>query len=359
MPTLDEVSDNGFTINNPITKVEDMALTSLRLALKAFCSTYQSMSYGFPAFRTGALQQLSEKSVFMHSFDYYENYIETVIHLHHFLELSLKKVLRREHPLLAVETQDKPDLYYKLVKGEEIGEEEYAQINTIEFSKTLNRMKPLIVSEVKAGNMQHHWLLSEFPVLEKLNRLRNRVWHRGTYVLSYNALDIFVGKYVLPIALRLATEELHGDGRVWKHQPLKCEVDPLTMIIAEAQKYPYNAHKVAYLKEMGRAAYVNPLSSINAEFGLETHDYIKKAQRLAELEHSYMFKSKRLECPVCGVDTFIAFSVIEDEAYDKVTGERVSIEIFVEAECTLCTFKVYDTLGNPSAHGIPIPDLWT
>lgn len=358
MPTLDEIFGNGFTLNNTISKMEDMALVSLRLALKAYCSTYQSISYSFPAFKEGVLQDLSEKSAFMHSFDYYENYIETVIHLHHFLEISLKRILRREHPLLAVEAQDKHELYFKLVKGHEIGEEEHAKINTIEFSRTLYRLRPLIETEVKIGNTQHQWLLSEYGSLEKLNMLRNRVWHRGTYVLSYNALDMFIGKHILPIALRLAAEEFPDDTRIWNYQPLKCEVEPLAMIVEEMQKYPYNAHKLAYLKEMGRAAYVNPLLSLNAEFGLETHDDIKKAQRLAEVEHSYMWKAKKLQCPVCGVDTFVVFSVIEDEAYDKETGERVTIEILVEAECTLCTFKVYDTLGNPSKHGIPIPDLW-
>lgn len=356
---LEDVVTKGFYINSAMINMEDMALMSLRLALKAYCSTYSSISYSFNNFNTGEINVVSDKTAFQHTLDYSENYVETIIHLHHYFELGLKRILRREHPLLAVEANDKHELYYKLVKGDAIGEEDYATLNTIEFSRTLNRLKPMIGRQLALGTTTNEWILSEHNVLDQLNRLRNRTWHRGTFVLTYSALDIFIGRHVLPIALRLAASEFSREQFRWKHEPLACNIEPLDLIIDEFNKYPYNASKVAYLKEMARAAYVNPLLSLNAEFGLENPYHIRKAQKLAEVEHCYMGKSKIIKCPVCGVDSFIVFNVFEDEAYDTARNKQVAIEIAVEAECTCCTFKVRENLGNPSDHGLPIDDIWS
>jgi len=40
-----DVITNGFYINDARINMEDMALMSLRLALKAYCSTYSSISF--------------------------------------------------------------------------------------------------------------------------------------------------------------------------------------------------------------------------------------------------------------------------------------------------------------------------
>jgi hypothetical protein len=354
-----EVITNGFYINDARINMEDMALMSLRLALKAYCSTYSSISYCYNNYKDGTIKPVSDKAAFNHTLDYSEQYVETIIHFHHYFELGLKRILRREHPLLAVESNDKHELYYKLVKGEVISEDEHASLFTIEFSRTLQRLKPAIQAQVAAGEKKYEWILAECSVLEKLNKLRNRIWHRGTFILTYNALDVFIGAHILPAALRLAADEFPIENFRWRPEPLACKVEPFNAIVDEFKKYPYNVAKVSYLKEMGRAAYINPLLSLNAEFDLDNPYHITKAKKVAEVEHSYMGKSQILPCPVCGVEAFVVFSVFEDEAYDTERGKQVAIEVAVEAECTCCTFKVRDDLGDPSEHGLPIPNLWT
>ncbi|MDD1416823.1 hypothetical protein MEN41_20020 [Dolichospermum sp. ST_con] len=44
-------------------------------------------------------------------------------------------------------------------------------------------------------NEQLFFLTDCKEMLETLNALRNKVWHRGLYILNYEALDELVGKY--------------------------------------------------------------------------------------------------------------------------------------------------------------------
>ncbi|MBQ5477341.1 MAG: hypothetical protein IIT64_06055, partial [Bacteroidaceae bacterium] len=49
----------------------------------------------------------------------------------------------------------------------------------------------------------------------------------------------------------------------WTYKNLTCGVDPIKSLISETSKHPINYEKIALLKEMGRAAYHNPIVQLD------------------------------------------------------------------------------------------------
>ena len=105
----------------------------------------------------------------------------------HFTELFIKEALRKEHPLLANEASSKPVILYKLLKREPIEPSELEGINTIEFSDAFKRFI-MLLDEGKIKDKKLRFVKNYKEPLERLNYLRNRMWHRGTFVLRYPAL---------------------------------------------------------------------------------------------------------------------------------------------------------------------------
>jgi hypothetical protein len=232
---------------------------------------------------------------------------------------------------------------------------------------SLARRLKRFISLLNTGNIKDRKLQfvnSYKEPLEKLNILRNRMWHRGTFILRYPALDEYIGKYILPFVNDIFMIPRYSRlSDLWKYHDLHCAIDPITEIINSLQNNTYNIGKMAFLKELGRAAYANPIHGR----GLFKHfdESIKiGAKRIAQGEAKGSGVERIGICPVCGVESLVIYNETYTNADDLAEGEVLEEPYKVwrytwQVKCMCCTFEIYcNDIDNPGAYGLPIEDYW-
>ena len=214
---LENIFNDGFSLISEIKGVgserpASLAPLSLGVALRAFFSTFSSMNstihyWAFPESPSYNAENRKEwldggaTEYSFHSVEYVKLCLQTIVHFQHFVELVCKDFLLSRHQLLAVDAFKEPVLLDKLLLKEAVPSHEITKLKTIEFGSALERLCKLIKSG-RAGNGDISFILEAKPWLEKLNHLRNRMLHRGTFVLRYPALDKLAGQLLLPFAQR-------------------------------------------------------------------------------------------------------------------------------------------------------------
>ncbi|QPA56120.1 hypothetical protein [Lysinibacillus sphaericus] len=352
MYDIKNLCGDGFTIPDLGRDMDSIAFLSLKVALKSYFSTYKAMAYyGSQLFE----DKLESKS---YSSEYIEQYTETIIHFQHFFELICKDILREKNELLVLNIDNNNELLYKLVQGEEVQSEELVNIKTIEFDRTFNRLCDLI----SKGKFSDYAFFNEKKTkeaLKQLNIMRNRIWHRGIYVMKYKDLDLFIVKYILPIVKEIISLDKYSKvSRFWIYRQKELRVDPLDEIIkicSNSDEQPSIDH-LAFLKEIGRAAYHNPHSH---GFGLIRSDIADRSKRIAINEIPHEDKEDYLiNCPVCGTDSLVKNLEYGDERdeYGQVTSGWTWID---NIKCYCCSFELQSSgMKNPNEYGYALPDFW-
>ncbi|WP_437567555.1 hypothetical protein [Sorangium sp. So ce542] len=339
MRTLDEIASDGFPVTG-LHGPQDHALVSLDVALRAYVSTTYEIHGKLHL--TEPASNADEQNA--RDFNLFSGYsraaFETIVHLQHFAELVVKDALRREHDLLVVLASQHHVLLHKLIKGEPVDAADYERLHAVDAAVALERACKLL-GACKLDT-KYDFIAANRSFLEKLNALRNRLWHRGTLVLRYRALDEFVGRYGLPfIKAATAIDPYAGCELAWKPKALSCAIDPLEEIEVELRSANWSVAKVAFLKEMARAAYQNPLE----ESPWFEHDNESKRKlveaTVAELGTAELGSIERItSCPVCGMDALVIYEDMDDGcAYTWL------------AKCEGCTLELRSSYGNPSTHG--------
>jgi hypothetical protein len=358
MTDIEKLASNGFTLLERGDRITDIAVFSLRLALKAYFSTYQAMKYSLHIFDGTYEDHVVD---FNHSLSYCEACAEAILHFQHFAELACKDILRKDHEMLAVDASKQPTILHKLLKSDPVTQDDMERLKSIEFAETLDRLCVLIKDKRLASSGQLDFIVAARPCLDKLNHLRNRLWHRGVFILHYNALDEFVGSLVLPFVLNItALPAFSGVENLWKYRKPQCGVDPIEGIIAEVRSNRFDLGKVALLKEIGRAAYRSPLHPDKGgllDFLNQEHQH--HAERIAKAERNAEGVADVRQCPVCGVESLIVYENIELEGRRPEDGSYEEAWRYTyRVECMCCTFEINHHLKNPSQYGLPIGDYW-
>ena len=282
MNEVQRVARQGFSLRGDNNL--DLAFLSLRIALKAYFSTYHSIRNKFYPNDTD-LDKILEKKI-----RYCESCAETIVHFQHFFELIIKDILRRDHLLLASRVYSHPTILHKILHNQTISAEEEQKVYSVEFSDALQTLCTLIKSQQIQCVQDVQFIKDHKCTLVELNTLRNRVWHRGAFFLSYTKLDEFIGKFILPIIY--ATTQLSQykeEGSLWKYKHTECGIDPIDSIRLEYQTNPTPCvGKIALLKEIGRAAYNNPLHD------KKVHGQ-RRDERIAKIEKEIQELEKRGE----------------------------------------------------------------
>ncbi|MGO4275193.1 hypothetical protein AB4Z22_36070, partial [Paenibacillus sp. TAF58] len=240
-------------------------------------------------------------------------------------------------------------------------------LKTTEFSTVIERLYKLIES----GELDSRYSFFTKPenkeTLTELNKLRNRITHRGTFVLRYEALDIFVGQFVTPLVLDIINlEEYKKIEGIWKYRKLQCEIDPIQEIYQEFKinHSKPNLAKVAILKELGRAAFNNPIRNISRPNRSNLLEYLDQKARLpAERVAEYVLELpiEQAEsisiCPVCNTNALVTFEESDGELneegnYDSYWTYSTSVK------CFCCTFELESNIGNPQSHGLNISEFF-
>ncbi|TAE55676.1 MAG: hypothetical protein EAZ87_19860 [Nostocales cyanobacterium] len=358
---LKNITSNGFNIEETSDKNVDLAFLSLKIALKAYFSTYNC--YFGEIYRITRDKDLPDNFKYCDVLGelilskYCEAYTECIIHFHHFAELVLKDFLRNENPLFLVSKSNEKDIVLKhKVNKNLLSFEDEKDLKTITFSESLTTLISLIENTTDNYYKNISFIVANRAVLETLHDLRNTIWHRGLYILNYDALDEFIGRYILPFVNEVAKHENYiGHQKLWKYKKLDCGIDPITEIINHFQEVKegesYNLEKIAFLKELGRAAYNVNIPWLQYQSSIEN----KALTVIQDNDYNDICK-----CPVCGVNSLIIYKEI-DYQLDKYSGEIIDIlsswPIHVRCEC--CSFELHNDIKNASEYGIEgIRDFW-
>lgn len=329
----------------------DLMFASARLALHAFASTAAAIHGSLRLAEPGDSDEDQKTKDANLGSRYRDAAFETIVHLQHFAELVIKDALRKDHELLVTITEKDHELLHRLLHGEAVPS---IEANAVEASLALERLCALR----KAGRLDasYDFIVNSRLFLEALNRLRNRLWHRGTFTLRFAALDELVGRYGLPFVRSVCAHPAYQDrAGTLAPQPLKCRVKPFEEIAAEFCKDQWSVRKVAFLKELARAAYENPLID-SAWFEDDNERLRKRAQMLAN-RFPENAVDKIIDCPVCGVNACVVY-LSNVDVYDD-NGNEGFLDFTYLAKCETCTLELRTEYGNPSDHGWnTIPDIF-
>ncbi|MFC5602441.1 hypothetical protein [Sporosarcina koreensis] len=343
-----ELCKDGYKMREIRDNVNSLAIISLRTALKAYYSTYSSIK------NTGGWNESDETGRIDDDFNlkYIESYAETIVHFQHFFELILKDILRKKNELLALRIETQHEVFANLVLGNEIEQSKIDNIKTVEFDTAFKRVQKIIESNEIGGEYSFLTESNNIEALNQLNIMRNRIWHRGSYVLRYKSLDLFIGRYIFPILEQLMCLEGYDEIESWwKGRKNRLNIDPIKEIIKENREINPSFDKIAFLKEFGRANYNNPLGY---GFGIFENDIKDQAKRIAEGAHGVVIHN----CPVCGVDSLVGY---EDTEVDyEEDGEVVDAWRFIyQVKCHCCHFEMRNLgMRNLEEYGYDEPDYW-
>jgi hypothetical protein len=360
---LDDLFKDGFNFDPEGDESIDLALISLRSGIKAYFATYRNCKQDLRRYSKAKAIGASGAE---HDNEYAELCTACIVHFHHFAELVCKALLRCDHPLLSDIASGSPDIVHKLLHREKLTTEEEAGVRSIEFSDALKRVVKLVGDKKLKGHEDAQFIIKHHKFLTKLGNLRNRVLHRGLFILRYRALDAVIGGHALAFAKEALQHPLYRNNQhIALHGNLACAVEPINEIVDHFAKEKYDIAKVAFLKELGRAAYANPIAyrgKPNAVVEKFIPRIYKPAQRRAEKMAAIVAQyGEKVElCPVCGVKSMIIFE--DMESYPSREDEDVEevVRFTTSAECMNCSFELYaPDVGNASDYGISnIPEFW-
>lgn len=370
MKSLKEIESDPIILHKDERKLKGLDILSLKIALKSYFSTYYAMKGWFIVSRAYTVDGKKKKD-FLYSHEYYELYSQTIIYFHHFFELYLKNILRKENELLVIKNVGNPITLLKLLNKEELNLEEYLKQNTVEFSEALEIFKKLKEKNLIDTEGDFSFIDSDaIEALKKLNQFRNRLIHRGSFIIRYKDLDDFIGGYILPLVLK-ATEkkEMQKLDDEWGFKELSCGINTISEIIKEIKKDKPDYKKIAFLKELTRASYNNPIAHIKENDSCTEYFYARankiaefRAKKIADNEH-YIKKTGTLhKCPVCGIHSLVTYLQTELEDVEKDDNGNFcynsAFEYTTEAKCMCCGFNIYNEIENPKEYGYDIEDIF-
>lgn len=345
MRPLDQVVQDCFRLADFDTP-RDAPIASARLALRSYVATAQAIT-SFHVAEPADDEEDQHTRDFNLGSRYRDAAFEAVVLFQHFAELVVKAVLRADHELLVVIGERHHEMLHALLHGSPVAADDERRLQTIDASVALSRATTLL----GAGHLDQSWLFirDHHQSIERLNGLRNRLWHRGEIVLRPRALDELIGGYGLAFLFRVMqhpTYARHGD--MWKHKALVCGLDPFPLIAAEVAQPVWSIKKVAFLKELARAAYENPLDEMPF-FEADNARRRRRAEATA-IQYPEHEVDRVGRCPVCGMNALLVYRA-SDFATDDEGNER-PVDFTWLARCEGCSLDLRHDYGNASEHGL-------
>lgn len=359
MANIDELVQNGYYIKDvsPIGD-ENLASFSLKSSMRSYFQTAEDLTNLLkkPDLGTMTVQEVDKACGPKYAVDA----CDAITHLQHFLELYVKDILQKDSPLLVYDASKKPELLYDIIHSNVIPDDKLEKIKFIEFSEAIDRLK----ANIDKLDPKFTFLKKHIEMMKSLNTLRNRIAHRGAFVIRYKALDELFCKYVIPLIdeIKQNTPE-YTKPLEWGFN-LHTKIDVYAELKDEYLKSTVNPKRVYLLKLMANCAYNNDVpyfepspqteDPVDAIFNMHT-DYswiyderktIIAKRALGEAEQRFGRVEK---CPICGCESF----VLENDYYDT---DEACVPYVYDASCHHCGFHLDGDLLNPTDFGLPLPD---
>jgi len=351
MKNLDDLIKDGFFVSDVRNNRRNNADFSLLGSLKAYFSTAEDLDWYMSRKDCNNLSEQESKELLVGS--YARDACNAITQFQHFFELFLKDILLEHNKLLVYDASQKPELLIKLIDNENVSDSKLENMHFIECGEAIDRIKAL----KKAGKLdaKYQFIAIFFELFEKLNRLRNRIAHRGAFIINPSALDEVFGRYVIPFVNELVGVGGYMHIKSWTFNLKSQNLNPFDGIAKEYKNTQVNESKIHLYKLIGAAAYKNRIDfELDDIFG-DYKEIREKAEKNAKsLAERYM--TDAVECPVCGCKSFVR----EMDSYDDEDeyGNIINSEFYVyKISCEQCGFHIEDWLLNKlKDFNIPITD---
>ena len=270
--------------------------------------------------------------------DYAVDACNAIVQFQHFLELFIKDILFDINPLMVYDPARKPSLLLKMAQGESINDSELEGVNFIEFSEALKRLKEL--QKNSKLDVKYDFLSKYLNLFSSINTLRNRIAHRGAFVLRPSALDEIFGKHILPFLRDLSVNVSIYDNVLTRYMNIKDDkINPFEGILNEYAKPSPNEYAVYVYKLIATAAYNNSLHYGIAKVLKGFLDKkIQKEEKIAATVAENEWADVKI-CPVCGCKTFIELTDTAEDTDDDDNTINMWEYVF-SMECHQCGFHL-------------------
>lgn len=351
MKKLDDLIKDGFYVSEVKDNRGNIADYSLLGALKSYFSTAEDLDWYLSRKDNNTLKDKEAKELLVGA--YARDACNAITQFQHFFELFFKDILLEHNKLLAYDASQKPELLIKLINNENVSDSKLENMHFIECGEAIGRIKALN----KAGKLDspYQFITNYFELFEKLNRLRNRIAHRGAFIIKPEALDEIFGRYVIPFVNELKDVSEYKHIESWTFNLREQKLNPFDAIAKEYQKAQIDENKIHLFKLIGAASYRN---KINYEWD-DVLGVYKKIREIAEENAKTLAELQMIdpvECPVCGCKSFVREMDSFYETDDK--GEEKFGYTYVDnISCEQCGFHLDNWLLNKlKDFSIPMPD---
>lgn len=321
--------------------LKDTSYYSLVIGIGSYLKTYNSVVMSLRSYH-------EEESVIDNAVrgndKYIECYLNIAIHIQHFFELEVKRILDNENRLYAVDTKGDPLITYKLLNNIEIQQEDTEKLKFIEFSDAINRLGKLVDNNIIDDEIARLFVANK-ELLKGVNYLRNTTLHRGRKLMNYCALDKLFSQNLLPLIKALLDQPYYS---IYKSFFCSSGIyDVVKMIIDEGKKSTINYSQIALLKEIGRSKLELVLKPKLDE--IKDKEYIEMTLGKKMLYNYCDVVKTEKQCPCCGYKTIlngrelVGYDIDElgDEMGNGSGFQIIHVPDYEEFyECAWCGFRV-------------------
>lgn len=316
-----------------------MAIDTLLASLRAYFRTADDLGYVYQKRPFIGMDGYDSEDVFYGS-SYIIDSCDAITHFQQFLELFLKDILLEVSQLMVYDPNRNPELLYKMATGVIVPDEELSGIRYVEFSDAIKRVRMML----KKGFLDAKYSFIDreaLDMMENVNTLRNKIAHRGAFVLRYKALDELFGAHLLPFVVNISG--LDGYHHILKSNVANSSYNPIRCLIDVYASGNVNEYEVALHKIVAVAAGKN---QIHYDLGSFVFDFYKeirqKAVKIAEMEARHEW-AEVVRCPVCGCETLVKYTT-SDDSEDNDGNILKRVEYVYRVKCHQCGFTLNEWL---------------
>lgn len=339
MCDLDKLIENGFFVSNVSNNRENIADFSLLGALKSYFSTAEDLDW----YMANKDINIEMKGLLLGS--YAVDACNAITQFQHFFELFLKDILLERNKLLVYDASKNPKLLIKLINNENVPESELKNVKSIECGEAIARIRALNKAEKLYPKYQ--FVVKYLELFEKLNCLRNKIAHRGSFIINPSALDEIFGKHVIPFVNKLDNVSKYGYVKSMAFNLTSQNLNPFDAIVKEYNSPKVDENKIHLYKLIGAASYRNKIDFHQNEYFIGG-DYCDNDKIREQAEDSAKIFAESnmvdaLKCPVCGCKSFVR----EIDSYDDVdglSGNMISVPYVYRISCVQCGFHIENWL---------------
>ena len=321
---------------------KDASYYSLLIGLRAYFETYYDVSMELREYC-----QEDEKCIndIVQDIDnYIKSYINIAIHIQHFFELEIKRILENEHVLFAVDTKGDPIITHKLLNNIQLQANDTEKLKSIEFSDAVARLRKLVNNNIIVDDVAKI-LINNEQALKAINFLRNTTLHRGRRLMKYCSLDMLFVQNLLPLIKEIIDQPYYVEYKKAYNNNGIYEI--IGDLIKEGKVSDIDYPQIALLKEIGRCKL--ELESKQQLYEYDDKEYLEKTiEKKVDYSFNEIVKTDKV-CPCCNKKTiiegyeFMGYDMDElgDEMDTSGGFQIINVPDYEKYyECVVCGFKV-------------------